>query len=86
VLFAKLGKDASVWRAFAEKLERHSGHPKAIPHVTIDISADYTNGVSDNLANAWVVYAKSHVIQNGVEACDQVRKVESQASAGEGTN
>ncbi len=68
VLFATPGKDASVWAAFAAELLRQNGHPKAIQHVAIDMSAAYTKGVSDNLGNAQVVYDKFHIIQNVVEA------------------
>ncbi len=82
VLFAKPGKDASVWAAFAAELLRHKGHPKAIQHAAIDMSAAHTKGVSDNLGNARVVYDKFHVIKNVVEACDQVRKAESRVDAG----
>ena len=82
VLFATPGKDASVWEAFAAELLRHNGHPKAIRRVAIDMSAAYTKGVASNLGNAQVVYDKFHVIQNVVEACDQVRKVESRSDAG----
>ena len=82
VLFATPGKDASVWEAFAAELLRHNGHPKAIQHVAIDMSAAYAKGVSDNLGNAQVVYDKFHVIQNVVDACDQVRKAESRADTG----
>jgi transposase len=82
VLFATPGKDASVWAAFAAELLRHNGHPKAIQHVAIDMSAVYTKGVSNNLGNVQVVSDKFHVIQNVVEACDQVRKAESRADAG----
>ena len=39
VLFAPRGKDAFVWAAFAAELLRHDGHPKAIQHVAIDMSA-----------------------------------------------
>ena len=46
------------------------------------MSAAYIKGVSDNLGNAQVVYDKFHVIQYGVEACDQIRKIESRADAG----
>jgi len=82
VLFATPGKDASVWEAFAGELLRHNGHPKAIRYAAIDMSAAYIKGVSDNLGNAQVVYDKFHVIQYGVEACDQIRKIESRADAG----
>jgi transposase len=81
-VFRKSGEDAPVWAAFAADLLLHNGHPKAIQHVAIDMSAAYTKGVSDNLGNARVVYDKFHVIQNVVEACDQVRKAESRADAG----
>ena len=46
------------------------------------MSAAYTKGVASNLGNAQVVYDKFHVIQNVVEACDQVRKAESRSDAG----
>jgi len=82
VLFATPGKDASVWEAFAAELLLHNGHPKAIQYVAIDMSAAYIKGVSDNLGNAQVVYDKFHVTQYVVEACDQVRKVESRSNAG----
>jgi transposase len=82
VLFATPGKDASVWEAFAGELLRHNGHPKAIQYVAIDMSPAYIKGVIDNLGNAQVVYDKFHVIQNVVEACDRVRKVESRSNAG----
>jgi transposase len=46
------------------------------------MSPAYIKGVSNNLGNAQVVYDKFHVIQNVVEACDQVRRAESRADAG----
>ena len=82
VLFATPGKDASVWEAFAAELLRHNGHPKAIQYVAIDMSAAYIKGVSANFGNAQVVFDKFHVIQNVVEACDQVRKAESRSNDG----
>ena len=82
VLFVTLGKDTSVWEAFAEELLLQNAHPKAIQHVAIDMSAAYTPGISDTFGDARVVYDKFHVIQNVVEACDQVRKAESRADSG----
>jgi transposase len=81
-LFATAGKDVSVWEAFAAELLRHNGHTKAILCVAIYMSAAYTKGVASNLGKAQVVYDKFHVIQNVVEACDQVRKVEIRFDAG----
>jgi transposase len=80
-LFATPAKESSVWERLAAELLRHNGHPKAIQHVAIDMSAAYAKGVSDNLGNARVVYDKFHVIQNVVEACDQVGTAESLAKA-----
>jgi transposase len=45
--------------------------------VAVDMSGAYIKGVAENLGNARVVYDKFYVIQNVVEACDQVRKLES---------
>ena len=50
--------------------------------MAIEISTAYTKEVSDNLGHARMVYDKSHVIQNVVEACDQVREAESRADFG----
>ncbi len=82
VLFATPGKDASVWEAFAAELLRHNGYPKAIQYVASAMSAAYIKGVRDNLGNAQVVYDKFHITQYVVEACDQIRKIESRADAG----
>lgn len=80
VIFATPGKDSSTWEAFAAELVKHNGHPKAITQVAIDMSAAYTKGVRENLGNAQVVYDKFHVVQNVVEACNDVRKAESRLS------
>jgi transposase len=82
VFFATSGKGGQVWAAVGAELLRHNGHPKAIQQVAIEMSAAYTKGVSDNLGNARMVYDKLHVIQNLVEACDQVWKAEVRADAG----
>jgi hypothetical protein len=82
-LVAMPGKDSLVWQAFAAELLRHSGHPKAIQHLAIDMSAAYTNRVSLHLGSARVVYDKFHDIENVVEACDRVLMEESWADAGE---
>lgn len=43
------------------------------------------NGVSDNVGDSRVmVYVRFQVLQNVVEACDQVRKAQSLADAGKG--
>jgi len=50
--------------------------------VAIDMGAAYTKGVASNLGNALVVYDRFHVIQNVMEACDQVQEAESRSDAG----
>lgn len=55
VLLATPGKDASVWEAFCAEFLRHNGHPKAIQYVATDMSAAYTECVSNNFVNDQVV-------------------------------
>jgi Transposase len=38
VLFGTEGKDASVWKRFAQEMQAHNGHPKAVTQVAIDMS------------------------------------------------
>jgi transposase len=81
VLYATPGKGSETWEAFAAEMPRHNGHPKSVTQVAIDMSAAYIKGVRDHFGNAQVVYDKFHVIQNVVEACDQIRKLESRIDA-----
>ena len=88
---ARLSFDNVVWVG-ADEMNWRKGHnyltvfadliAKAIQPAAIDMSAADTQGMNGNLGNARVVYDKFHVIQNVVEACDQVRKAESWADAG----
>ena len=82
VLFAMPGRDAFVWAAFAAELLRHDGHPRPIQNVAIDMSTAYINPVIDNLWDARVAFDKFHVLQNVVEASNQVPKAENRADAG----
>jgi transposase len=77
VIFARPGKDSGTWERFAAEILRHNGHPKAVTQVAIDMSAAYAKGLRENFGNARIVYDKFHVVQNVVEACDNVRKTES---------
>ena len=81
VIFATPGKDSSTWEAFAAELLKHNGHPKAITQIAVDMSAAYAKGVRENFGNAQIVNDKFHVVQNVVEACDEVRKSESAISS-----
>jgi transposase len=84
VLFGTEGKDASVWASFAQELQAHNGHPKAITEVAIDMSKAYRKGVKENFGNANLSFDKFHVVGRVVEAVDEVRREErSQPDRGE---
>jgi transposase len=82
VLFGVEGKDAEVWEAFAQELQAHNGHPKAITQVAIDMSPAYIRGVRDNFGNAAIVFDKFHVIQAANEGVERVRRLEAQSDEG----
>jgi transposase len=76
VLFGVEGKDAGVWEVFADELQAHNGHPKAITQVAIDMSPAYIKGVGQNFGNAQLVFDKFHVIQAANEGVESVRRLE----------
>jgi transposase len=78
VLFGVEGKDAATWEAFAQQLQAHNGHPKAITQIAIDMSPAYIKGVRENFANAQLVFDKFHVIQEANAGVEAVRRLESQ--------
>jgi len=78
VLFGTEGKDASVWERFAQELQAHNGHPKAVTQVAIDMSPAFIKGVRDNFGNADLVFDKFHVIQEANEGVEAVRRLETQ--------
>lgn len=78
VLFGTEGKDATVWERFAQELQAHNGHPKAVSQVAIDMSPAYIRGVKDNFGNAQLVFDKFHVIQEANEGVEAVRRLETQ--------
>jgi transposase len=78
VLFGTEGKDASVWERFAQELQAHNGHPKAVTQVAIDMSPAYVKGVGANFGNAELVFDKFHVIQEANEGVEAVRRLETQ--------
>jgi len=82
VLLAVEGKDAGVWKRFAEQLGRHNGHPKAIRQVAIDMSPAYRKGVKENFGNAVIVYDKYHVVSQVGAAVEEVRRKEARQDAG----
>src|SRR5208283_5240194 len=78
VLFGTEGKDAGVWERFAQELQAHNGHPKAVTQVAIDMSPAFIKGVQDNFGNAALVFDKFHVIQEANAGVEAVRRLEAQ--------
>lgn len=78
VLFGTEGKDAGVWERFAQELQAHNGHPKAVTQVAIDMSPAFIKGVREHFANAALVFDKFHVIQEANEGVEAVRRLEAQ--------
>ena len=81
VLLAVEGKDAGVWERFADQLNAHNGHPKAITRIAIDMSPAYIKGVRENFGNAVVSFDKFHVVSQVAKAVDEVRRKEARTDA-----
>jgi transposase len=82
VLFGVEGRDAGVWKVFADEVFAHNGHPKAVTQVAIDMSAAYVKGVRENFGNARLVFDKFHVVQAANEGVEDVRRLEAQSGEG----
>ena len=80
VVYATPGKDSSTWDEFAQALREHNGHPHALTHVSMDMSAAYVKGVKENCRNAQIVFDKFHLLQYAGPAVDQVRRREMHAA------
>jgi len=76
VVFATEGKDSGTFQTFCEELLKHNGHPHAVTHVAIDMSAAYRKGVQDNMRNATITYDPFHVTALVSAAVDEVRRLE----------
>lgn len=79
VVYATPGKDSSTWEVFAKALLAHNGHPHALTHVSMDMSAAYVKGVAENCRHAKAVFDKFHLLQHAGKAVDQVRRREVRA-------
>ena len=76
VLLAVEGEDAGTREHFASELSNHNGHPKAIKRVAIDMSPTYEKEVRENCDNAQIVFDKIHVVSQGTQVVDEVRRAE----------
>lgn len=79
VLFATPERDSETWAQFCAALREHNGHPHALTHASMDMSAAYAKGARENCRNAQIVYDKFHVIAQAGEAVDRIRRGEAQS-------
>jgi transposase len=76
VLFVTEGKDASTVEMFADDLEAHGGDASRVKQVSIDMSAAFIKGVTDNLTEAEITFDKFHAVKLVNDAVDKVRREE----------
>jgi len=73
VVFVTEGKDADTIGAFAKDLSAHNADPENITSVSIDMSAAFIKGVTENLPNARITFDKFHVIAHASDAVSDMR-------------
>jgi len=77
VLFACANRDSATWEKFVRALGEHNGHPRAITHISIDMSPAYMKGIEQNIGSqARVIFDKFHVISKVNMALDEARRAE----------
>lgn len=76
VLFVTEGCDAHTITALAAHLRAHGCPPEQIGSVSIDMSAAFINGVTQELPNARITFDKFHVVAHANEAVDRTRRIE----------
>jgi transposase len=77
VLFACANRDSATWEKFARALGEHNGHPRAITHISIDMSPAYMKGIAENIGDqARVIFDKFHIISKVNMAVDEARRAE----------
>ena len=69
-----LKKDSGVLVVFAAEFLRRYAYPKLIEQRVIELISDLHQGVGVNLRIVRMMQDRLHVIQNGVDGCDQVQK------------
>ena len=74
LLFMAPGKDASTFRAFAEELARHGGHPAQIEELAMDMSKAFRKGAAEYFPQARISFDRFHVMMLAGEALDAVRR------------
>jgi len=75
-VFVTEGKDSSTIEKFVEELENKAGKKENIELVSMDMSAAFIAGVTDNLPESQIVFDKFHLVKQLNEALDEVRRLE----------
>lgn len=76
VLFVTEGKDASTIKRFSQDLAAHGGDPGAIQSISLDMSAAFIKGATEQLPNAQITFDKFHIIAHASKALDETRRQE----------
>jgi transposase len=76
VLFVTEGKDAATLKRFAEDLTAHGGDPEQIESISMDMSAAFIKGATEQLPNAQITFDKFHIIAHASKALDETRRKE----------
>jgi transposase len=81
VVFVTEGCDAQTISALATHLRTHGCPPEQIDSVSIDMSAAFIKGVTQELPNARITFDKFHVIAHANKAVDRTRRIEQRTEA-----
>lgn len=80
VVFVTDGRDATAIEQLAEHLSWHGCPPEQIERVSIDMSAAYIKGVTEQLPCAQITFDKFHVVAHANAAVDKTRRQEQRTS------
>jgi transposase len=76
VVFVTEGRDSQAIQALASHLRAHRCPPEQIDSVSIDMSAAYISGVTQEFPNARITFDKFHVVAHANLAVDKTRRME----------
>jgi transposase len=76
VLFVTEGKDATTLERFVEDLKAHGGDPEEIESISMDMSAAFIKGATEQLPNAQITFDKFHIVAHASKALDETRRQE----------
>ena len=76
VVFVADGRSGKAVAEFADHLEDHGGDASRIKQASIDMSAAFIKGVTENLTEAEITFDRFHVMKLIGDAIDEVRRAE----------